>query len=1273
MKANSLMSKYRSGILILVAGLFCYTFLFVAVQAKEADCFENNIQRDINHIMISGARHKVSNMTILPKDYQLYTTRYSLGGTGSISGYVREYAEDESGNPIEGKPLEDIYVCLFESDDPYWAGRGAWNWVTNVRTDDQGHYTFLGLTERQYHLSISQEQDSEGVHYIEADMYNIQVFDGAETSGIDFTLRRAGLIFGYIKNTEGYPISDARVTAICPYTEDGDDWHSTTEITAEVGRYKLWVLPSPGKFYYSISVEDANITDTHTLYETKIAPGLYQATLEGVHGPDFILNESGRISGRVVNEDGAGIEGVEVDPMVGRIDEPDDLTDANGYYVLENVPVTDRAYVCLDLSGLAIQHNEVKYARGDKCVGPFTITAGDMVTAPDMTLLVAGTLKGQVTDEDGVPIAGVEVEASGYDTDGYESDQDEVYTDAFGQYTIDYLAPGIYNVMAYKNGWMMGKKAGIVIRSSDITDCDLIMKNPNQTATVSGKITNYDVIKPKDPDGIALPYYNESYLEDYGIPVAQIFALSSNKYFTDQDYIEMVIGDAFFEGMVYPDDGYDDYFKTSTTEIPGSYTFNLPPGNVDIVIGYQASSECSFYITFSDWKRLILTAGSALTDQDLTADTIFGALKGDISVPTGFTPQKTLIAAFDKNDIHPGYPKALAISGIEYSYSIEHIPVGTYTLRAISDGLKTQVYENIVINQDANTNQDITFTSGGTLSGMVTDPNINPIEGALVKIEENGKASITSSSGSYTITGLAAGEFTVIVTVTGYANLIQTVTIIDSETTMKDFTLYSTVGSIAGTVTTNGKNINGATVVAYNTTSDPPAHKIDITVGGAFNITELNPGEYLLGVKADGYEVKVYPDTNTISLGENEDITGQNIILAASPPKFTFGSTVSDDIPPVLSMFFISDVDLDGDPNFSIITGNGALSDFNKVSDSQFTINYTADSNDTLVEIKIEGTGNGLSGNQIFSFEVSDDLVYTGSTNIYNAIGGKLTMMGIQDNTKVSVPPFALAGTGDDTRAIALTIERYGAPGDNFAGSVSAVYDFHFEDGNVSIAENHKVTVTMSYKLPADMSQEEFENTFEIRYFNVNNQKWQTDGIYNTKINSNFTITFDVDHLSKFAAFIKTINEMKFPIGWSMISLNVEPEDPTSSTLFPEATVIYGYQKGIGYNRIEGNEALEYGKGYWILLPEAKTYSFPGQPFDKYTMPAEDGWSMIGGCSFTAKATLNIGEIHVIYGYEQGLGYQRVSDYSNIEPGEGYWILYKDTNEQSELKVAVQY
>ncbi|MBW2010621.1 MAG: hypothetical protein JRI32_02955 [Deltaproteobacteria bacterium] len=147
-------------------------------------------------------------------------------------------------------------------------------------------------------------------------------------------------------------------------------------------------------------------------------------------------------------------------------------------------------------------------------------------------------------------------------------------------------------------------------------------------------------------------------------------------------------------------------------------------------------------------------------------------------------------------------------------------------------------------------------------------------------------------------------------------------------------------------------------------------------------------------------------------------------------------------------------------------------------------------------------------------------------------------MMGVQDNTQVYVPPFAIAGASD-TQALTLTIERYGDPGDNVPGSVSAVYDFHFDQDGVTIDENHTFTVTMSFQLPQGMSQQDFEDTLEIAYFDAGKQAWLTDGIANVRINwANSTVMFEVSHLTRFVAFahIKfsniTINVEKAKISW---------------------------------------------------------------------------------------------------------------------------------------------
>jgi hypothetical protein len=144
--------------------------------------------------------------------------------------------------------------------------------------------------------------------------------------------------------------------------------------------------------------------------------------------------------------------------------------------------------------------------------------------------------------------------------------------------------------------------------------------------------------------------------------------------------------------------------------------------------------------------------------------------------------------------------------------------------------------------------------------------------------------------------------------------------------------------------------------------------------------------------------------------------------------------------------------------------------------------------------------------------------------------------------------------------------------------------------------------------------------------------------------------------------------ETVYPKGWSMLSLPVDPIDKKLDTLFPDAAVVYGYEKGTGYVRVKPDEDLEVGRGYWLLLNEEKNYTLTGHPIPSYTYPVSSGgWAMIGGCSSLAQVSSSNCAIGVIYRYVQGAGYQLVT--GHLEPGEGYWILLNDVDGEATLSV----
>jgi hypothetical protein len=163
----------------------------------------------------------------------------------------------------------------------------------------------------------------------------------------------------------------------------------------------------------------------------------------------------------------------------------------------------------------------------------------------------------------------------------------------------------------------------------------------------------------------------------------------------------------------------------------------------------------------------------------------------------------------------------------------------------------------------------------------------------------------------------------------------------------------------------------------------------------------------------------------------------------------------------------------------------------------------------------------------------------------------------------------------------------------------------------------------------------------------------------------------DGGHTVLYNAFTSFENEvgikMALPAGWSMISLPVRPDVATVATLFPEAVVVYRYQKGAGYVRVEKWENLEAGIGYWILLDEPQSYVITGTAITEYTMPVQDGWYMIGGCSMPAHKMVTSGKIDGIYGYTQCVGFQGLLGSEPLERGKGYWILFSDTTEGAEF------
>ncbi len=125
-----------------------------------------------------------------------------------------------------------------------------------------------------------------------------------------------------------------------------------------------------------------------------------------------------------------------------------------------------------------------------------------------------------------------------------------------------------------------------------------------------------------------------------------------------------------------------------------------------------------------------------------------------------------------------------------------------------------------------------------------------------------------------------------------------------------------------------------------------------------------------------------------------------------------------------------------------------------------------------------------------------------------------------------------------------------------------------------------------------------------------------------------------------------------------MISLPMIPNDASPLGLFPEAVVLYKFERASGYVSVKEGEAPQVGYGYWILFSDDHDYVITGQPIYSYNKTIYgDGWEMIGGCACPSEAFINNGNINMIYKYVHGKGYVRLLKSEDLESKGGYWIL----------------
>ena len=389
---------------------------------------------------------------------------FALDKGGTISGRV---IGSDTGSGIAG-----VYVVFFNAETIEFA--------SEAYTDADGRYrSFDGLVTGTYYVRVFGDVAGyldEGYDnipcdhhcFIPAGVTAVPVTIAQETSGIDFTLERGGVIAGRVTDgNTGQPLSGAVVEAI---TTTDDPFYNNFGITDDAGVYRIQSLGT-GTYRAFYDGRDGYLGEVWkeldcfgtTCFSIPGTPIAVQAGLTTA-GIDFTPIRGGSITGRVVDSQ-TNVPLAEVDIRVydsaGRLALFSGIaTDADGRYRVDGLPSGFYFLVAAEGSFLAHTYVDELYG-GLPCPGaecdvtrsrPVRVTVGRETSGVDFELDKGGRISGRITDAiTGEPLTHASVNV--YDAVTLRL-LAFARTDDSGRYASDEALPrGQYLVIAFAPGY----------------------------------------------------------------------------------------------------------------------------------------------------------------------------------------------------------------------------------------------------------------------------------------------------------------------------------------------------------------------------------------------------------------------------------------------------------------------------------------------------------------------------------------------------------------------------------------------------------------------------------------------------------------------------------------------------------------------------------------------------------------------------------------------------------------------------------------------------
>ena len=775
-------------------------------------------------LKVSSTNYQTATQAITVQSNTTTTTNLSLQPLpGTVSGAVK--------NAQTTAPLSGVTVTL---------SQGSIVAATTV-TNASGNYTFTGVVPGSYTAAAS-------VTNFTTSSQSITVNPNASTTQ-NFSLQpQSGTLSGQVvSGLTAAPLSSVSLQAL-----QGSTVVATT-MTNGSGNYTFTL--SPGS--YTIQ---AGLTNYQTLSQSATVQSNITTTLNLSLTPI-----PGTVSGTVTSASTSlPLSGVTVSVQQGQTTVATVQTSATGTYTVGNL--TPGSY------SIVFSLNNYQTITQTQ-----TVTSNATTTANASLQLQPGSIAGVITNAlNSVPLSGATVTAMQGATIVATTT-----TGSNGSYQLSNLPPGTYTLSVGATNFQTASQGSVVVAPNATTTVnvslqpvpgtvsgfitDSVTTNPIQNATVS-------VMQNGGTIASTLSGVNGAYSIGSLVPGSYTLVVSATNYqstsqaltitsnTTTTASVALQASPGAISGTVTnsltsnPISGAtvqvlngSTVLASTTTAANGTYTLSgLAPASSGV---YTFKAGAANFQTATSTAAVV---ANTTTPVSFSLAPQPGSITGTITN----AQNGSVLSGANIQVLQGSSVLGVATSGTNGVYTVTGLAPGAYTVSVSASNFQNNSQSATVATNTTTTSNLALQPSPGSLSGTITDSaTSNPILGATVAVRNQNMqvaSTLTLSDGSYSITGLTPGNYTIIISAPTYQSASVSTTIFSNQNTVLNQALQVLPGTITGTVVSGATPLSGATV----TITKGSTTFATLTTNGSGNYTSngLSPGSYIVTASDPTYQ-----------------------------------------------------------------------------------------------------------------------------------------------------------------------------------------------------------------------------------------------------------------------------------------------------------------------------------------------------------------------------------------------------------------------------------